>query len=76
MRAGAQIVVKPPIMIRIPVISEITIDAHKIVYLSQYPIGFVSPLCPDGFMVIDAPIIKITGGKNDMVVAKIENGED
>ena len=42
---------KPPIMIRIP-------DNVRIVdgvaYLDEYPIGIITPLCPDGFIEISS----------------------
>lgn len=62
MKAGAQIIVKPPIMIRIPELPGITIDGHKIVYLTGYPIGLISLLCPEGFMECSPSSVTVVRG--------------
>lgn len=62
MKAGAQIIVKPPIMIRIPELPGIMIDAHKIVYLTGHPIGLISPICPEGFMECSPSSVTVVRG--------------
>lgn len=48
---------KPPLMIRIPVNARTEGEA---VYLDQFVIGVITPLCPEGFMELVATANVVT----------------
>ena len=52
---------KPPIMFRIP--DNVRIG-DGVAYLDEYPIGIITPLCPDGFIEVSSyDIIEPTENK-------------
>lgn len=62
MKSGAITQVKAPIMIRIPMNTQII---ENVVYLGKFVIGVITPLCPDGFVEISSySIVTIESQKN------------
>jgi hypothetical protein len=54
---------------------EHTITNPPVVCLGNYPIGFITPLCPDGFMEVVGQTVTVVRGQKEMVTVKIESGK-